>query len=103
MIMDFVDTFEKILAFLAKRESLITIELTGRDTGIEGKIDHVGDDYIKIRPEGPATGRIYFIPLSAISYIDTIQPVDSGLNVSLSGDREDDLRGDELKPLKPLL
>ena len=86
--MDFDDSFEDALKALVKSESLVTVELTGKDTGIEGKIAHVGDDYIKIKPERTATGRVYFVQLSAISYIDTAQPTESDLDTDFPNEQK---------------
>ncbi len=97
--MDFDDSFEAILKSLVKNESLVTVELAGRDTGIEGRIVHIGNDYIKVKPEMIAAGRVYFIQIGTISYIDTVEPTESDLNVPLPDKEEDDPFRRRLKPL----
>ena len=71
------DSFKTVLKSLADNESMIDINVLGRDENIRGTIIHIGGDYIKIKPDGPAGGRVYFIRFGAISCVDAVEPVKS--------------------------
>ena len=71
------DSFKTVLKSLADNESLIDINVLGRDENIRGTIIHIGGDYIKIKPDGPTGGRVYFIRFGAISCVDAVEPMQS--------------------------
>ena len=75
--MSTADSFQIVLKSLADSESLIEITVLGRDESIRGKITQIGGDYIKIKPEGPTGGRVFFIRFGAIGCIDTTEPLES--------------------------
>ena len=84
------DSFKTVLKSLADNESMIDINVLGRDENIRGTIIHIGGDYIKIKPEGPTGGRVYFIRFGAISCVDSVEPVKSNPDMPLPDEQEED-------------
>jgi len=47
-------------------------------------------DYIKVKPESPTGGRVYFIRFGAISSIDAVEPVKSNPDMPLPDEQEEE-------------
>ncbi len=95
------DSFEKILTSLSDDGSTTDINVVGREESIRGTIIDIGEDYIKVKPEGPTGGRVYFVRFDAITYVDAVEPAQSDGNMPFPDGQEDKLFSDrrEDRPL----
>ena len=97
--MNSVDSLKTILKSLADNESQIGISVLGKDESIRGIIIDMGEDYVKVKPEGPTGGRVYFIRFVAISCIDAVETVKPNLDMPLPDEREEDRHQIRRRPL----